>query len=120
MMRDLCRVTSGGRRRREWEMPWAVRGGTLAKKAKRAVFQRKHTAQIGSTGSSLFCLWLRTPSHESYYPELLGQPAGCFTFCLWQANPRCVTDGGGEAKSGALVSRLLENKSYLLLLSGQP
>lgn len=55
MMRDLCRVTNRGRRRREWEMPWAVRawGDTLAKEAKRAVFQRKHTAQMGSAGSSL-------------------------------------------------------------------
>lgn len=90
-------------------------GGTLAKEAKRAVFQRKHTAQMGSTGSSLFCLWLRTPSQE-----FKRTPGTACTFCRWQANPRCVTDGGGEAKSGALVSRLLENKSYLLLLSGQP
>lgn len=47
-------------------------------------------------------------------------PADRFPFCRWQVNPRCVTDGGGKVKSRALVSRLLENTPYLLVISGQP
>lgn len=93
-------------------------GGTLAKEAKRAVFQRKHTAQMGSLHRFLsFLFVVEDPFTGSILPRT---PGTACTFCRWQANPRCVTDGGGEAKSEALVSRLLENKSYLLLLSGQP
>lgn len=81
-------------------MPWVLRAcGALAEETVRA-------AQMDSAGSSLFCFWLRTPSLEAHYPELLGQPAGSLTFRPWQVNPRCVSDGKGEAKSRALKTNL--------------
>lgn len=113
MMRDLCRVTSRDRTEKEREMAWVVRARAwvLAQEAKRTVFQRgRHTAQMRSASPCVFCSWSRSFSLEANYPEILVQPAGCFFhfLSLTGQSPRCVSDGGGEAKSRVLVSRLLE------------
>lgn len=98
---------------KEREMAWAVRAGAgvLAQEAKRTVFQQgRHPSQMRSADPRGFLFLVEVLFIGSKLPRSPG--TACRMFLSLSAPdrsiPRCVCDGGGEAKSRALVSRLLE------------